>query len=82
MTGTQFVAGFTAHEPVFPVLARRENWAVCFEYSFRGEAPTRTTEKVEATSEASAIKAALVKALGSKNRAMHSLTLLAVNRTL
>jgi len=82
MTGAQFCAGCAPHDSVFPEIARRERYRVQFDFSFRGEAPERANEIVEATSEASAIKAALVKRLGTANRAMHSLTLLAVNRAL
>lgn len=78
MTGAQFCAGFSA--PVMPDLARRGKWRVQFGYSFRGEPAQIADETVDATSEATALKAAFVKRLGGAHRTMKSLQVIAVNR--
>lgn len=78
MTGAQFCAGSAA--PVMPDIARRAKWRVQFGYSFRGEAAQIADETVEATSEATALKQAFVKRLGSAHRTMKALQVLAVNR--
>lgn len=77
MTAAQFVAG-SVSVPVFPGLAKPRKWSVKFRFSLRGEAPEIARETVEAVSEATAIKAGLVKRLGGVNRALHSLEMLEV----
>lgn len=82
MTGAQFCAGNHAAKSVFPELARSRKWCVRFEFSLHGEAPQRVAETVEATSEANAIRAGLVRRLGSANRALHGLQMLEVRPVL